>query len=139
MEIRIKLNKTSPEIYGLEQNERPMHLLADDEELLYLATSIGIFEHRLFVGKRDSPFSAVDKIVRFETYRDGGTTEIDFILNSKEGRIYVPPSPFKQGALPQLDFDGITRNLTAVCDYPAYLFNAYHRNENNVWVRNCPC
>jgi hypothetical protein len=120
-------------ILGLEENERPVHLLTDEDRNFYLATDSYFdictdrFRHRLFMGGEDLVLSEVDEVKRFETYRDGGTTEIDFVINSKDGHIYVP-SAFKEGLSARLDFEGTSRELKKVGYDSPYLFSVWNQD-----------
>jgi len=123
--VKIKLKNNFPEIVGLKNEERPIHLLEDSEKTLYLITDINIFSHRMLIGKENDEMSPVES-VRVKTYRDGGTTEIEFLKDNKKGEIYVPSS-FKEGLSSKLRFEGEEKELKKVGYDSPYLFSVWKR------------
>ncbi len=72
--------------------------------------------------------SSVNKVIKVESYRDGGTTKIEFVKDSERGEIYVPSS-LNEGLQSMLKFKGEQKELKKVGYTSPYLFNVWRKSE----------
>jgi hypothetical protein len=128
--VKVSLETKLPDIQGLEEGQQPLHLLQDADLVLYLVTDAYELRDqlknfpssgRVFIGRENEEMIPVDKVLRLNTYRDGGTTEVWFIIDDQKGEIQVP-APIHQG-IPTLIFGGEEKELRKVGYRGAYLFN----------------
>jgi len=131
--VKIKLEDNFSNIIGLKKGERPLHLLEDEDKIFYLITEWDYSSEKpenapaesIFVGNENEEMASVGKVIKIVTYRDGGTTEIEFIKDSEKGEIYVPSS-FKKGLPSTLTFKGERKELTKV-GYTGPFFSAWKK------------
>jgi hypothetical protein len=130
--VRIKLEDRFPNIIGLKEWEEPLHLLEDSDNIFYLISCWDYLtrrpenspNNRIFIGNEDEEMNSVDKVIKIECYRDGGTTEIEFMKDSEKGTIYVPNVfEYDKGCPARLKFKGDEKELKKVGYTSAYLFN----------------
>ncbi len=69
---------------------------------------------RLHIGKENELREA--KVDHVERYRDGGTTNIDYQMNGKDGRLHFP-TPFEESAKPTDTYAGKVVTLENLLSY----------------------
>lgn len=115
--VRIKLENNLPNITGLGNGEKPLHLLKDSEDVFYLVThnddlkDIILGRGKVYIGKENEEMKPAGQVASVMSMRDGGTTIIDFLDGSEKGHIYVPSSLHK-GEKSTFDFKGETKKLS---------------------------
>jgi len=137
--VKIRLEGKFPNIIGLEDWERPLHLLEDNSNVLYLVTDWDYSsvkpsnspKNKIFIGSEDEHMESVDEVIKVESLRDGGTTEIEFIKDSERGNIYIPSS-LKKGLPSILTYMGKKSELRKMGYEGAYLFSVLREAKKRI-------
>src|SRR3989344_8013812 len=136
--VKIRLENRFPNIIGLEDWERPLQLLEDIDKILYLVISWDYSTNRpkncpinrVFIGNENEEMNSVDRVIKLETYRDGWTTEVEFVKDSEKGEIHIPSS-FNKRSQSILRFKGQQKELKKVGYTCPYLFNVWRKPDDS--------
>jgi hypothetical protein len=110
--IQAKVERDNVYITGIPDDNIAVYLARDakTKSMLYLVHHPKEIKDyscfRLHIGKQEELIEA--RVLNVERLRDGGTTDIEYILNGKRGRLHFPaPNNKKEKSIDIYDFEAI--------------------------------